>query len=366
MSWVHVASWAARETRRQNVGMLSRGAREDSALWHPFECVALVARPRLQVLLSADPSRYLICCRAPGFPLRVRVVFTFIVRALLPTGPPVGLVAQRRDQSSSRTMPEQLFVTSFWFYIVSVPALLLTSISKGGFGLGLGIVAVPLMSLCLPVTQVVTILLPILCVTDLVAVWQYRGEWDWSLLRIVVPSALVGVFIGMLMVHRVDERWLRLSVGLTSVVYAMRRGTARGRERFSNDDKPPTFGRRPLRAVLWGMISGFTSFLANAGEPALTMFLLPHRLGNRTFAATTAAFFAIVNLCKLASFFALGEFNATALHTSALLAPVAFIGIYVGIHLNARLNARLFSRCSRMILLTIGVRLVYTAIKKFL
>src|ERR1700737_3906068 len=100
-----------------------------------------------------------------------------------------------------------------WFYLVSIPALLLTSISKGSLGLGLGVVAVPLMALHLPVPVVVTLLVPILCLTDLLTLWQYRGEWSWPLLRIVIPAALVGIGLGALAIHHLSEEWLRLGVG---------------------------------------------------------------------------------------------------------------------------------------------------------
>src|SRR5215813_2230056 len=114
-------------------------------------------------------------------------------------------------------------VSNVWFYVLGVPALLLTSLSKGGFGLGLGVVAVPLMALVLPVPQVVTILLPMLCITDLLALWQYRGKWSWPLLRLAIPAALVGIGVGTLAIHHLDDAWLRLAVGLISVDFVRHR-----------------------------------------------------------------------------------------------------------------------------------------------
>src|SRR3984957_2728517 len=87
-------------------------------------------------------------------------------------------------------------VTDPWFYLLAVPALLLTSISKGGFGAGLGVLAVPLMALRLPVPQVIAIILPIICLMDLASVWSYRGQWDTAILRVCLPSALVGILLG--------------------------------------------------------------------------------------------------------------------------------------------------------------------------
>jgi uncharacterized membrane protein YfcA len=267
-------------------------------------------------------------------------------------------------------MPHVAFVTSIDFYIAGIPALLLTSLSKGGLGLGLGIIAVPLMALSLPVTQVVTILLPILCVTDIVALWQYRGEWNWPILRPAIPAALVGAGLGILVIHRIDAVWMRLGVGAMSIDYALRRGLFASRC-ASLDARGPVGANDLVRvdlapSLMWGTVSGLASFLANAGEPALTMYLLPFRLSNRCFAGTTTVFFAAINLCKLMSFSALGLFNKRTLITSALLLPVALIGTYAGVRANRRLNSAVLARCSCVVLLVIGVRLVYTSARSLL
>lgn len=256
-------------------------------------------------------------------------------------------------------MLNTLLISNVWFYVVGVPALLLTSLSKGGFGLGVGVVTVPLMALYLPVPEVVAILLPVLCLTDLLALWQYRGQWNRPLLRLAIPASFIGIGAGTLALHHLGEAWLRLAVGLISVDFARRR--IPGARRVATTEAVPRL--RPASCVFWGATSGFTSFMANAGEPALTMYLLPFRLSNRCFAGTTAAFFAVVNLAKLMSFSMLGLFTRTTLLTSLLLTPVAVLGTYAGIRLNRRLNATLFHQLSCAILLVIGVRLIYTSLR---
>jgi uncharacterized protein len=253
------------------------------------------------------------------------------------------------------------FISNIWFYALGVPALLLTSVSKGSFGLGLGVVAVPMMALFLPVRGVVTILLPILCLTDLMALWQYRWQWSWPLLRLAIPAALVGIGLGMLAVHHLGEAWLRLAVGVISLDYVRRRWS--GSRSPASKPVPPF---RPASCAFWGATSGFASFMANAGEPALTMYLMPFRLSNRCFAGTTAAFFGVVNFTKLISFSMLGLFTHATLLASAILTPIAVVGTYAGVKLNQRLNVRLFQQLSCAILLLIGGRLIYTSLKVLL
>ena len=74
------------------------------------------------------------------------------------------------------------------FYPVAVIAILLTGISKGGFGAGAGGVAVPLMSIFIAPPEAAGIMLPILCAMDLFGVHAYRGRWSRTHLRVMLPA----------------------------------------------------------------------------------------------------------------------------------------------------------------------------------
>ena len=59
-------------------------------------------------------------------------------------------------------------ITDPLFYAAAIPAVLLFGIAKGGFGGGLGVMAVPMMALVVSPLQAAAVLLPILCLMDLV------------------------------------------------------------------------------------------------------------------------------------------------------------------------------------------------------
>ena len=80
------------------------------------------------------------------------------------------------------------------FYVLGAVAIIIVGISKSGFGSGLGVLAVPLMSFVIPPAQAAAILLPILCVVDLFNVWHYRRSWDKRNLLILVPAAWVRIY----------------------------------------------------------------------------------------------------------------------------------------------------------------------------
>ena len=70
------------------------------------------------------------------------------------------------------------FKVEAWVYIVTAAvALLLTAVSKGGFGGGVA-VSVPLMLLVAPYKFVIGLWLPLLIICDLATIRQYPKEWS--------------------------------------------------------------------------------------------------------------------------------------------------------------------------------------------
>ena len=103
----------------------------------------------------------------------------------------------------------ELLISDPWFYALAVPVVLLVGISKGGFGGGAGLVAVPVLSFAMPLPQAAAILLPILCAMDLFAVAAYRGQYSAPNLKRLLPASLVGIACGALAFGALEERWLR-------------------------------------------------------------------------------------------------------------------------------------------------------------
>lgn len=240
------------------------------------------------------------------------------------------------------------------FYALAVPAILLTGISKGGFGTGIGMMAVPLMALTVPVPQAAAIMLPILCVMDLVGLWAYWGRWDNAVMVAMLPAAVLGIAVGALTFSLLDEHLLRLMIGVLAVGFVLNYW----------------FGRRPhgparpsrARGWLWGALSGYTSFMTHAGGPPFNIYVLPLGLDKTALVATAVIFFAAVNYTKLAPYWFLGQLSAGNLGTSLVLSPLAPVGILTGAWMLRRVNDRLFLRVCYVFLLLSGLKLIWDGV----
>ncbi len=241
-------------------------------------------------------------------------------------------------------------ITDPFFYGIAAVAVLIVGISKGGFGGGLGVVGVPLMSLAIPPLQAAAILLPILCVMDLVGLWAFRGRVDTRNLRIILPGATLGIVVATFTFGYVSEAAIRVGLGLIAVVFGAL---------YYLTPAPPARPVSHLRGGIWSAVSGFTSFVAHAGGPPLNFYLLPQRLDRTLYAGTTIVFFAVVNYLKLIPYTMLGEFDTTNLTSAAILLPLAPVGVLLGAWLHRRVSQPVFYGLCYGFLIVTGMRLLW-------
>ncbi len=240
------------------------------------------------------------------------------------------------------------------FWVAAVVATLITGISKGGFG-GLALFAVPIMALFISPIQAAGILLPILIVMDWVSVWSYRKTWNKDLLKVTLPGAIAGIAIGGLLAGYVNEQVVLLCVGLVAILFPL---YAVGSSVFKWTPGAGVRGNKPLGAFA-GAVAGFTSFIAHAGGPPFQAYALPQGLEKRVYAGSAVMFFFVVNFVKLIPYAALGQLGATNLKTSALLIPLAPIGVLLGVWLVKRIDQTIFYRIIYTLIFVTGCKLLY-------
>ena len=245
-------------------------------------------------------------------------------------------------------------ITDPIFYLAAIPAVLIYGIANGGFGGGVGVVAVPLMALGVSPVQAAAILLPILCVMDLLALWVFRGRWRWPELKLLIPSSLAGIAVGTLLFGYMSADTIRLILGTIAVTFTLH-------WLWLQSQRSPAperlFG--PGVGIVAGASAGFTSFVAHAGAPPLSIYLLRRGMDRTTFVATAAVFFAVANFVKLVPYAWLGQLDASNLSTSLVLSPLAPVGIAAGKWLHDRVSDRFFFGFAYVTLLLVGGKLMW-------
>ena len=243
-------------------------------------------------------------------------------------------------------------------------ALMITAVSKGGFGGGVGVISIPLMLQVAPYGFVTGLWLPVLIACDLATIRTYPKEWSPAAFWQLTPGMLLGTAFATWLLSYVDmtgasasfkiqEAWLKLGVALIAIIFVILQVWKR-----KEGDAPwrPTW----LVSIPVGTIAGITTMFAHAAGAIITMFMLPQKLDPRVFVGTTGRFFFIFNTMKIPFFiWGLKTLTPQTLKFGVWMMLLGPLGVWFGSWLNKKMNPTWFVRLMYLFLLVAAGKLAY-------
>lgn len=206
---------------------------------------------------------------------------------------------------------------------------------------GGNILAIALFAAVLPARTSTAAMLLLLMVGDVFALIAYRRHAHWPTLLRLAPAVVAGLLVGFAFLAFADDGIVRRAIGVILLLMIAVTLWRRWRQERADAVAPVRGG---ALAGVYGTLGGFTTMVANAGGPVMSMYFLATRTPVQVFLGTSAWFFAIINLVKVPFLAGLGLFHGPVLLMDAVLAPLVVIGALAGIRLAKRMDQRLFDR----------------------
>lgn len=217
-----------------------------------------------------------------------------------------------------------------YWALVAVAAFII-GLSKAGVK-GIDMANVTIMAIVFGGKASTGIVLPLLCVADVLAVRYYHrhARWDhfWKLIPWMAAGILVGVWVGKTLDEAAFRKVMAFIILLTVGIILLlewRKGFAVPHNR--------------LFLAGTGLASGVTTMLGNLAGAFSNLYFLALRLAKNDFIGTAAWLFLVINFFKL-PFQVLYWKNITAesLKIDLYLLPALLLGFYTGIRVVARIK----------------------------
>lgn len=247
-----------------------------------------------------------------------------------------------------------MFGLDAWTWVLAVIAAVSVGLAKGGLSM-VGVISVPLLALVMSPVQAAGILLPVYIVSDIGGLIAYRKVFAARILVTLLPGAAAGIVLGWATASMVTDRAIEGVVGVIGLVFALRALAGHGR---AGQLRGPDWGR----GSLWGMVSGYTSFVAHAGAAPYQVYAQPLGMTPISYAGTTTIFFAVCNILKLGPYAMLGQLSAQNLKVAGLLVIPALLAVQAGLWIVRRMSTRVFYGFITWTLLIVSLRLIWAAI----
>ena len=236
--------------------------------------------------------------------------------------------------------------SDLWHLAVIVFAVILLGISKTGFGGGMGVVVVPLLTLAMRPGDMLAVMAILLVAVDLLSNIHYLDSYDWPTLRWLLPGAVVGVAVGMVILHWIDasspdkaafDRRLSLLIGLICLTVVILQVIRLAGVQLHSIAHGRTGG------VVVGGVSGTVSTVSHTAGPIVMLYMLETRLEKRRLVGTMLLYTLLINALKLAAFAVSGIVTLATLKSTLWMFPLLPVGTIAGAWMNRRLSQKPFA-----------------------
>ena len=235
--------------------------------------------------------------------------------------------------------------------IAAIAALLAGGIAKGILGVGLPMIALPLLYTSVPIREAIALMYgPVLVMN----VWQtFQGGYFKIALKKFWPmmiAVILGTWLGAKTLVGIDSNLLQIVVGTTVIVFSL-----------VNLLQPKL--AIPERHALWisiivGLIGGFFGGLTLFIGPTVIMFLVALRTPKDEFIGTVALVYLLGIIPTGITYVAEGVLRTEHIVPTLVACIPVFVGMLAGQWVRSRVNEVTFRKVLLIAMVVIGLNMV--------
>jgi uncharacterized protein len=216
-------------------------------------------------------------------------------------------------------------------WLLILLASFIIGLSKAGLK-GIDMMNVTIMAIVFGGKASTGIILPLLCIADIMAVIYYNrhAQWKyfWKLVPWMIVGILIGVYVGKDLNEAIFKRIMAVIIILTIAIVIILE--------FRKNAVMP---ENKLFAAGMGLVSGFTTMLGNLAGAFSNIYFLAMRMPKNNFIGTAAWVFLAVNYFKLPfQVFYWKNIQLSTLQTDLYLLPALIAGFWAGVKIVSKIN----------------------------
>ena len=228
-------------------------------------------------------------------------------------------------------------LTNIQWFAISIAALSI-GMSKTGVQ-AIMLMIVPLMAMAFGAKESTGVILPMLCMADIIAVAYYKRIADWKVVAKLLPTAILGFFLAIGVDNMIPNGQFRQLMGWTLMLALI---VMIWSEIFGKENR---WMKKWWYAAIFGLLGGFTTMIGNAAGPVMSVYLLSMRKEKMEYIGINAWFFLVVNLLKVPlQAFVWDNITWDSLQLNLVMLPVIGIGSLIGIRVVKLLPEKIFRR----------------------
>lgn len=218
-------------------------------------------------------------------------------------------------------------------------------------GFGFSLLAMPIMTITVPVDQAVVVASLLAMLTTSWQSWALRRHADRALVTRLATAAFLGMPLGLFVLNVVPDQALRLVLGVSVLVAT---ALLAGRLSLAHVGPGLDYGA--------GFLSGVLNTSLSTNGPPLVFDLQARHLEPDAFRATLAVVFALSNVVALILYGADGKIQSTEVRAALIALPAWGVGQLIGWPVRRHVHGERFRRVVLALLAVAGTTTIVFAL----
>ena len=233
------------------------------------------------------------------------------------------------------------------FFIAII--LFIGSMVQGLAGFGFALTVMPILSLVMPMTELVPLVALSGTTINLVLFLFLRGNFSLKRIIPLVIGAVPGIPVGVLLLTRVSESTIKYLLAAILVTYSI----------LSLSGLLKTRGLSAPWGYFFGFLSGILGGSINSNGPPVIIYTSLKKWSGDEIKATLQSFFLASGIMIVTSHLAGGLLTVEIAKKWLVALPVLLGGIYTGMYFYSRINLIFFQRMVLFMLLILAMMLIF-------
>ena len=233
--------------------------------------------------------------------------------------------------------------------------MLFASCVQGITGFGVSLVAFPLLTLLMPATSAVPLLVSVSLIICLMITISSRQAAKFKSVRIMLLAAVISTPLGAALLKVISPSALSIFAGIlisTTSIFLM------------TGKRIPLGSRRTPAELFIGALSGLLNGSLSMSGPPIIIFMTNEGKGKNSIRGNFSLYSFILNIITMSAMVYNGLFNADCAGKFAAAAPAVIIGTFLGTAISKKLSDRRFHIIILSFLAAMGVWTFFTALLK--
>jgi uncharacterized membrane protein YfcA len=235
--------------------------------------------------------------------------------------------------------------------ILAAASVLLGGFMKGLSGMGLPLVATPVLAALVDLPTAIAVTIPVAALSNLPILYACRTEWrEAGRLGPVLLPAVVGVVLGTRILVNVDPATLRAMLGALVLAFVA----------VSHFRLLPRLGERVTRRVgpLVGVTAGMLQGAAGQSGPVVSIFFFQLELPRAAFLFVINVFFFVVDTTQMLSLASHGLYTPARIAQAVAVGCLAIPALLLALRYQRRVSEHVFRRIVLLVLALTGTLLI--------